>query len=69
MSPIDDKRATEGAADAARTRGQEKKLTLGELRVESFLSEEEAKAVWGGDGPKNGSGDTYTYTPPNCPVC
>ena len=49
-------------------KGKEPKLKLEDLKVQSFLTDEEARAVWGGDGTPKGT-DTYTYTPPNCPVC
>ena len=33
------------------TKGEEPKLKLEDLKVQSFLTDEEARAVWGGDGP------------------
>jgi hypothetical protein len=50
-----------------------KKLKLQDLKVRTFLTDEEAEAVWGGSTDDGGGGvvigRTYTAAPPHCPQC
>lgn len=67
--PSDSKKREEGLEKQEQTK---KKLKLNELKVRTFLTDEEAEVVWGGTNPPGGGvtvGYTYTAAPPHCPFC